>query len=80
MVTGYSGGGKSMIAAFEDPNAADATDTGFRLYALTLAHKHVTEMQSHAGLQHPPLFAPAVANTYRGMIAEVIMRRRSRRT
>ncbi|HEV2569328.1 N-acetyl-gamma-glutamyl-phosphate reductase [Sphingomonas sp.] len=69
--SGYSGGGKAMIAAFEDPQAPDATDTAFRLYALTLGHKHVAEMQGHAGLTHPPLFAPAVARTYRGMVVEV---------
>lgn len=65
--SGYSGGGKAMIAAFESGDAA----TAFRAYALSLAHKHVAEMQAHAGLTQPPLFAPAVANTYRGMIVEV---------
>jgi N-acetyl-gamma-glutamyl-phosphate reductase len=69
--SGYSGGGKAMIAAFENPEATDATDTAFRLYALGLGHKHVGEMQSHAGLSRPPLFAPAVARTYRGMVVEV---------
>lgn len=69
--SGYSGGGKAMIAAFEDPNAPGATDTGFRLYGLDLAHKHVPEMRQHAGLTHPPLFAPAVARSYRGMLVEV---------
>lgn len=69
--SGYSGGGKAMIAAFEDPAAPDATDTAFRIYGLNLAHKHVGEMQAHAGLAHPPLFAPAVARTYRGMLVEV---------
>jgi N-acetyl-gamma-glutamyl-phosphate reductase len=69
--SGYSGGGKSMIAAFENAQAPDATDTGFRIYALGLGHKHVAEMQRHARLEHPPLFAPAVAKTYRGMIVEV---------
>ncbi|MBA2920368.1 N-acetyl-gamma-glutamyl-phosphate reductase [Sphingomonas sp. MAH-20] len=69
--SGYSGGGKAMIAAFEDAQAPDATDTAFRLYALGLGHKHVSEMQRHAGLDRPPLFAPAVARTYRGMIVEV---------
>jgi N-acetyl-gamma-glutamyl-phosphate reductase len=69
--SGYSGGGKAMIAAFEDAHAPDATDTAFRLYGLTLAHKHVAEMQVHAGLGSPPLFAPAVARTYRGMVVEV---------
>lgn len=69
--SGYSGGGKAMIAAFEDPAAPDATDTAFRIYGLSLAHKHVAEMQEHAGLAVPPLFAPAVARTYRGMVVEV---------
>lgn len=69
--SGYSGGGKAMIAAFEDPSAPDATDTAFRIYGLTLAHKHVAEMQGHANLAYPPLFAPAVARTYRGMLVEV---------
>lgn len=70
-VSGYSGGGKAMIEAFERANSPEATDTAFRLYALTLAHKHVAEMQAHAGLSRPPLFAPAVARTYRGMLVDV---------
>lgn len=66
-VSGYSGGGKAMIAEFESGN----TPTAWRTYALTLAHKHVSEMHRHSGLVHAPLFAPSVANTYRGMIVEV---------
>ncbi|MFC3580790.1 N-acetyl-gamma-glutamyl-phosphate reductase [Sphingomonas hylomeconis] len=66
-VSGYSGGGKSMIAEFEHAAAPPAA----RPYALGLAHKHVAEMQKHARIEHPPLFAPSVANTYRGMIVEV---------
>jgi N-acetyl-gamma-glutamyl-phosphate reductase len=66
-VSGYSGGGKAMIAEFE----AGGTDTSWRTYALSLAHKHVPEMQRHAGLTHAPLFAPSVARTYRGMIVDV---------
>ena len=69
--SGYSGGGKAMIAAFEDSSNPDATDTAFRIYGLTLAHKHVQEMQVQGGLSLPPLFAPAVARTYSGMIVEV---------
>ena len=65
--SGYSGGGKAMIAEFE----AGTADTAFRTYGLGLAHKHVPEMQRHAGLTLPPIFAPAVANTYRGMLVEV---------
>lgn len=66
--SGYSGGGKSMIAEFE---AGGPAPTAFRPYALGLAHKHVPEMRRHAGLAHAPIFAPAVAATYRGMIVEV---------
>ena len=70
-VTGYSGGGKAMIAEFEDPKSADYTQSVSRLYGLNLAHKHVPEMQQHAGLAHPPLFAPSVGRFYRGMLVEV---------
>ena len=66
-VSGYSGGGKSMIAEFEEGGTTD----NFRIYGLTLAHKHVPEMQKHAGLSSPPLFAPAVARYAQGMIVEV---------
>ena len=69
--SGYSGGGKAMIAAFEDPDAPDATDTAFRIYGLGLAHKHVPEMTVHAGLSVSPVFLPAVTRTLRGMIVEV---------
>ena len=65
--SGYSGGGKAMIAEFEQ----GGTDTAFRIYALGLAHKHLPEMQAHAALAHPPIFAPAVARLNRGMLAEV---------
>ena len=65
--SGYSGGGKAMIAEFE----ADDGATAFRAYGLALTHKHVPEMQRHAGLDHAPLFQPAVARTYRGMLGEV---------
>jgi len=70
-VSGYSGGGKSMIAMFEDAASPEATDTAFRAYALGLGHKHVPEMQARAGLTHPPIFLPSVARTYRGMLVEV---------
>jgi N-acetyl-gamma-glutamyl-phosphate reductase len=66
-VSGYSGGGKAMIAEFEGGTAA----TAWRTYALSLSHKHVPEMQVRCGLQYPPLFSPSVAATHRGMIVEV---------
>ncbi len=65
-VSGYSGGGKAMIAAYEGPNPP-----AWQTYALSLAHKHVPEMQVRSGLSNAPLFAPSVANTYRGMIVDV---------
>jgi N-acetyl-gamma-glutamyl-phosphate reductase len=70
-VSGYSGGGKSLIARFEDASLADATATAFHAYGLALGHKHVPEMQTHAGLAHAPIFLPSVARTYRGMLVEV---------
>jgi len=66
-LSGYSGGGKAMIAEFESGEAA----TRARAYGLDLDHKHVAEMRRHAGLDHPPIFQPGVADTYRGMIVEV---------
>ena len=65
-VSGYSGGGKAMVARFE----ADR-DIAWRGYGLSGGHKHVPEMQVMAGLKHPPLFAPAVVPAYRGMVVEV---------
>lgn len=67
-VSGYSGGGKAMIADYE---AAGARAPAFSTYALTLAHKHLPEMRLHAGLDAAPLFAPAVVPTHRGMLVEV---------
>ena len=65
-VSGYSGGGKSLIERYESGEAP-----GFRAYGYDLAHKHLPEMKAHAGLEHPVLFAPAVVPAYRGMIVEV---------
>ncbi len=65
--SGYSGGGKSMIAEFED----GSEPTGFRAYGLNLEHKHLPEMQKHARIDHAPIFQPAVARSYRGMLIEV---------
>jgi N-acetyl-gamma-glutamyl-phosphate reductase len=69
--SGYSGGGKSMIAEFEDKASAAYTQTVSRIYGLGLDHKHIPEMQKHAGLNHPPLFEPSVGRFYRGMLVEV---------
>ena len=70
-VSGYSGGGKAMIAEFEDAVSPDYTTAAFRIYATSLAHKHVPEMQVFTGLAAAPLFAPAVGRFHHGMIVEV---------
>jgi len=66
-VSGYSGGGKELIARIQD----QAPDIGYRAYALTMEHKHLPEMQVHAGLSRAPLFAPAVVRAFRGMLVDV---------
>jgi N-acetyl-gamma-glutamyl-phosphate reductase len=70
-VSGYSGGGKSMIEEFEDRSSPRYVETVSRTYGLTLAHKHIPEMRVHSGLAHPPVFSPNVGRFYRGMIVEV---------
>jgi N-acetyl-gamma-glutamyl-phosphate reductase len=65
-VSGYSGGGKAMIAEFEAGGAE-----AFRAYGLSLKHKHVPEMTLHTGLERPVLFAPAVGAWRQGMLVEV---------
>jgi N-acetyl-gamma-glutamyl-phosphate reductase len=70
-VSGYSGGGRSMIAEFEDEHAPDYTQVPYRIYGLGMTHKHVPEMWRHTGLAQPPLFAPAVGRYAQGMIVEV---------
>jgi N-acetyl-gamma-glutamyl-phosphate reductase len=70
-VSGYSGGGKAMIAEFEDEGSPGYTRAAYRIYAMGLQHKHVDEMRVHAGLAHRPLFAPAVGRYAQGMIVEV---------
>ncbi|HEV2560801.1 MAG TPA: N-acetyl-gamma-glutamyl-phosphate reductase [Rhizomicrobium sp.] len=70
-ISGYSGGGKAMIEEFENKSSPHYVETVARTYALGLTHKHVPEMQTHAKLAHPPVFAPSVGRFYRGMIVEV---------
>jgi N-acetyl-gamma-glutamyl-phosphate reductase len=69
-VSGYSGGGKALIAEFEAGPPEDTSDA-WRTYGLTLAHKHVPEMKAYSGLAHAPLFAPSVGRYAQGMIVEV---------
>lgn len=65
-LTGYSGGGKSMIAAYE-AEERDPLLSAPRQYALAQMHKHLPEMQAFSGLETPPLFCPIVADFYSGM-------------
>lgn len=65
-VSGYSGGGKSMIAAHERDGGP-----AFELYALGLEHKHVPELQLHAGLKRRPVFVPSVGHFRQGMLVSV---------
>ncbi|MGR9091015.1 MAG: N-acetyl-gamma-glutamyl-phosphate reductase [Gammaproteobacteria bacterium] len=70
-MSGYSGGGKALIAAFEDPSSAGATDVVAYDYALGLEHKHVPEIVRWSGLENSPVFLPTVARYYKGMLVHV---------
>jgi N-acetyl-gamma-glutamyl-phosphate reductase len=70
-VSGYSGGGKAMIAEFENTAAPEYTTVPYRIYAMAQKHKHVPEMQLYAGLARAPIFQPGVGRYYKGMIVEV---------
>ncbi len=70
-VSGYSGGGKGLIAAFENPKADNRTDDNFQVYGLSLEHKHAPEIHKYTGLQHRPLFVPSVGRYAQGMIVQV---------
>lgn len=65
-LTGYSGGGKKMIAAYEAEERPQELSAP-RAYALTQQHKHLKEMKAIAGLAQEPLFTPIVADYYSGM-------------
>ncbi len=70
-VSGYSGGGKSLIAAFEDDSADNKTDSVIYSYGLTLQHKHLPEIARWGGLAHPPVFVPSVGRYRQGMLVQV---------
>lgn len=65
-LTGYSGGGKKLIAEYEDPNR-DPRHESHRIYALDQTHKHLPEMRAVCGLEKAPLFHPILGDFYRGM-------------
>jgi N-acetyl-gamma-glutamyl-phosphate reductase len=65
--TGYSGGGRQMIEAYEVTHTAPLLE----VYGLGLNHKHLPELQLYSGLKRRPIFVPAVANYYAGMIDQI---------
>ena len=69
-VTGYSGGGKKMIAEYETAGRDIALDSP-RQYSLSLSHKHLPEMVKECDLSHAPIFNPIVADFYCGMCVTV---------
>ncbi len=66
-VSGYSGGGKSMIESYEVSKAAPS----FELYGLALEHKHVPELMAYGHLERRPIFVPSVGNFKQGMLVSV---------
>ena len=71
-LTGYSGGGKSLIAEYEDENR-DIRHESHRIYGLPLQHKHLPEMQKICGLELPPVFSPILGDFYEGMATSVLL-------
>lgn len=69
-ITGYSGGGKKMIAEYEDPDR-DFLLSAPRQYGLTQQHKHLKEMKKITGLENAPIFCPIVSDFYSGMTVTV---------
>lgn len=65
-LSGYSGGGKSMIQTYQQVD-----QTAARPYGLSLNHKHVPEMQHYSGLNQDPVFLPHVGDFYQGMLVEI---------
>ena len=74
-LTGYSGGGKKLIAEYEDPNR-DIRHEAHRIYGLNLKHKHLPEMQKVCGLKYAPVFSPILGDFYRGMATTVMLENR----
>ena len=69
-LTGYTGGGKSMIAEYQDPDRAEEYDSP-RHYGLNLSHKHIPEMMQVCGLSRKPIFCPIVCDFPQGMLVTV---------
>lgn len=74
-LTGYSGGGKKMIAEYESEEKPESHFSP-RIYGLNLKHKHLPEMQAVCGLSRPPAFCPVVDDYYKGMAVTVTFENR----
>lgn len=74
-LTGYSGGGKKMIAQYEAENPEEKLSSP-GIYGLSLKHKHLPEMQKIAGLDYPPVFLPVVDDYYKGMATTILLQNR----
>ncbi len=74
-VTGYSGGGKSMIADYQNPTRGEEYNSP-RQYGLTQKHKHLPEMKAICGLSYEPCFSPIVADYYSGMTVSIPLTKR----
>lgn len=71
-LTGYSGGGKKLIAEYEDPDR-DPRHESHRIYGTNLKHKHLPEMQKVCGLSQAPVFSPILGDFYKGMATTVLL-------
>ena len=71
-LTGYSGGGKSLIAEYED-EGRDPRHDSHRIYGTTLRHKHLPEMQKICTLAQPPVFSPILGDFYEGMATSILL-------
>ena len=71
-LTGYSGGGKSLIAEYEDPNR-DVRHESHRIYGTALTHKHLPEMKKICGLTKNPVFSPILGDFYKGMATTILL-------
>lgn len=69
-LSGYSGGGRALIEAYQSATPTQLEAWGARPYALQARHKHVPEMQRYSGLEQPPIFCPTVGNFPKGMVIQ----------
>lgn len=74
-LTGYSGGGKKMIAEYEAKGRSELLNAP-GIYGLNLQHKHLPEMQTVTGLAYPPVFMPVVDDYYKGMATTIMLQNR----